>query len=105
MLELYTNRDNTVTTKIDTDEFGVMRLRREMYVPPEIIDECRAEFEASKAVPAGDGFGRGRLWCIPSDLLFDWLREGFDPNAVEPREVAARLRSEGLEYLICNAKL
>lgn len=96
-------QDGQVKIKFQVDNFGKLRYRREIHIDPELIALARQKYEESKSLPAGEALGSVAM--IPPELAADWDAEGFDVTQETPKSIASRLRAEGLEYLITNAKI
>lgn len=76
--------------------------KREQYIPPELIDQNRADFEASKNRKSLEF---ERYASIPSVIYYKWMDEGYDPDEHTPEDVIAKLKRENLEYFITSSKI
>lgn len=77
-------------------------IKREQYIPDEMLSALRREREDSLSTPAGEFH---RVASIPTAVVDKWLSQGFDIYKAPVEDILLRLRLEELEGFITSKKV
>jgi len=90
------------TTRFLTDAAGRMVIHRKTDIDSAFLSDLSDARLASSAPCRSREMER--VCSVPTILADKWLNEGFNIYEAKPRDILARLRSEGYEALITTSK-
>lgn len=90
--------DSSISLK---EECGDLVIKREQHIPQSYLDHLADQRLNSMATPEGELF---RVASIPTALVDDWKRKGFDIYTATPAEIVSKLRNEGFDNFVTTRK-
>lgn len=76
-------------------------IKHEQHIPDEFISSLKRDKIDTLHTPAGDFY---RVASVPTALVEQWKREGFDIYEATAQEIIARLRKQDMDAFITTNK-
>lgn len=86
----------------EDDIGGGLVIKHDQFIPDDFVPSLRREREDSLSTPAGEFH---RVASIPTALVDQWKREGFDINVEPVREILKRLHKQQFDGFITSNKV